>query len=97
MSSGGGSRQSSGQSGQIRNRHQMVNLVRMAARGHVLGSLGQGGLQSHDCSGVAGGLAFRFARKLQHVGDVLHILGAGLLCGLARPEVVIPFGQSNAP
>ncbi len=45
---------------------------------------------------VAGGFLFRLARELEHVGDVLHILGAGFLGGVAGAEIVVAFGQSQA-
>ena len=46
--------------------------------------------------GVAGSFVFRFARQLQHVGDVLHVLGAGLLGGVSGAEIVVAFRQAQA-
>ena len=74
----------------------MVNLVGVAARSDVHGDLGQRGFQLHDGFGVAGSFVFRLAYQLQHVGDVLHVLGAGLLGGVSAAEIVIAFGQAQA-
>ena len=80
----------------MRHRHGVVDVLGIALRSDIHGNLRERGFQLHDLLGVGGGFGLGFAHELEHVRNVLDILGAGLLRDVSGAKVIVAFGQAEA-
>ena len=84
-----------GQREQLRARHAVIDLVRIAARHQIEGVLGERGLDRHHRLGVGRGLRRGIAGEHEHLADVFDVLLALLDEVLFRLEVVVAIGQAE--